>query len=247
MIRSPNANSSQDELEQFPFGVGEDGKDILKANVVKARVKPLPSRNPKTRIPNWRVPGEGPIWVERLAIVENFMDVLVGLDPPHLQQTIGEREEITLTTLRAIQWLPEVTHLTLGAVKNGFDASKILESGNVLQRLKTGRIVDALHRRRCRGLKNAVVDVLCAFAKLNRVEVGFEKSNAFAVEFRQCRCCGAVFALFVLFETLASWFAFFCFCDNAYRLGVTQRPTTVTIRHVVSSGISSIAEKERGA
>jgi hypothetical protein len=237
MIRSPNANSSEDELEQFPFGVGEDGENILKANVVKARVKPLPSRNPKTRIPNWRVPGEGPIWVERLAIVENFMDILVGLDPPHLQQTIGEREEVAFTTLGTKQWLPEVAHLTLGAVKHGLDASKILEGGDVLKWLKAGGIIDALHRRWCRGPEDAVVDVLRALAEFHGVEVRFEKSHALTVEFRQRCGCGAILTLLILLEAFASWLALLRLRDNAYRLGVTQRPTTVTIRHVVSSGM----------
>jgi hypothetical protein len=127
MIRSPNANSPEDEFEQFTLRVREDGEDILKTNIVKDRVKPLPSRNPKTRIPNRMVPGEGAVWIKRLTIVENVMDVLVGLNPLHLEQTVREAKQVVLSTLRSKQRLPEVTDFALGRVEDAFNSFEVLQ------------------------------------------------------------------------------------------------------------------------
>jgi hypothetical protein len=171
MICSAHTNSSEDELKQFTFCVGEDGEDILEANIVKDRVKPLPSRNPKTRVPNWMVSRERPVGVEGLSIVENVVNILIRLNPTHLQQTVSECVEITFSTLRAIEWLPKITNLTLSTIENCLDAGKILESGNILERLETSRVVDAFHRRWWCRLQDTVIDVLCALAEFHRVEI----------------------------------------------------------------------------
>jgi hypothetical protein len=171
VIRSTHTNSPENELEQFTFCVGENGEDILEANVVKDRVKPLPSRNPKTRVPNWMVARERSVGVEGLSIVENVVNILIRLNPTHLQQTVSECVEIAFSTFGAIQWLPKVANLTLSTIENCLDAGKILESGNILKRLETGGIVDAFHRLwRCR-LQDAMIDVLCTLAEFHCVEI----------------------------------------------------------------------------
>jgi hypothetical protein len=232
VVRSTDADSAEDELEELTFRVGEYGKDVLKTNFVKDRVKPLPSRNPKTRVANRVVPGEGSIGVKRLPIIKNVVDILIRLNSAHLEQSIGESVEIAFTTFGPIERLPEVANLTLSTIEDRLDAGEIFECGDVLKRLETGGIVDAFDRRRGGWFEDAVVDVLCALAEFHGVEVGFEECDAFAVEFRQRGGCRAFFTAFLLlFEAFATRLALLGFLDDAYRLGVSECVSTVFVTH----------------
>jgi hypothetical protein len=234
MICSTDANASEDELEKFSFSMRKDREDVFEPDSVERFIEPLASRNPNARVAHRVVTSERSVRVEGLAIVKNLVDVLVALDSTHLQETVGESEEVRFPSFRPKQWLPKVTDFGLCCGEDRFDSREVFESGNILQRLEASWIGDSLDSRRWSRLEHTMVNMLGPLTQLHSVEMRLEQVDPFSIQLRKS-CGGGLFLriLLVFVESLASWLALFDFAENINRLGIRERTTRESIRHVV--------------
>ena len=89
VICPPHTDPSQDESKHFLLGFGEDCENIAKLNLTQRRVKPIPVRNPDTRVEN-NFATPAPSWVKGVSIVKCLVNVFCLVHPLHFKQAFGE-------------------------------------------------------------------------------------------------------------------------------------------------------------